>query len=102
LQAEDEIASSLVERELQLSSVSTGRNGLKDLPKASVKPGKKSPSLAASVSDTASKRKAKAKQAAPTSANTVKDEMNTGGVAKKPSGARVKRKERGQSESQSV
>jgi Protein of unknown function (DUF2934) len=101
LQAEDEIVSSLVEQELQLSFVSAGRKGLKDSPKASVKRGKKSSSRAASVSDTAAKRKAKTKHAAPTSAKTVKDEISTSD-AKKPSSAGVKRKERSKAESQSV
>jgi hypothetical protein len=100
LQAEDEIVSSLVEQELQLS-VSAGRKGLKDSPKASVKPGKKSSSRAASVSDTAAKRKAKTKHAAPTSAKTVNDEISTSD-AKKPSSAGVRRKERSKAESQSV
>jgi hypothetical protein len=89
------------QQELQLSSVPAGRKGLKDSPKASVKPGKKSPSRAASVSDTAAKRKAKIKQAAPTSAKTVKDKISTDD-AKKPSSAGVKRKERSESASQSV
>jgi hypothetical protein len=101
LQAEDEIVSSLVEQELQLSSESTSRKGRKDSPKASVKPGKKSPSRAASVSDTAAKRKTNTKQPAPTSAKTIKDEISTGD-AKKPSSAGVKKKERSKSESQSA
>ena len=101
LQAEDEIVSSLVEQELQLSSESTSRKGRRDFPKASAKPGKKSPSRAASVSDTAAKRKAKIKQAVPPGAKTVKDAISTGD-AKKPSSAGVKRKERSKAESQSV
>jgi Protein of unknown function (DUF2934) len=100
LQAEDEVVSSLVEQEFKLLSVSTGRKGLKGNPGESpkLKPAKKSQSRAASVSDTASKRKAKTKQAAPTSAKTVKGDMNTGGPAKKPSDARTRRKERSESE----
>ena len=101
LQAEDEIVSSLVEQELQISSESTSRKGRRDSPKASAKPGKKSPSRAASVSDTAAKRKTNTKQAAPTNAKTIKDEISTGD-AKKPSSAGVKKKERSKSESQSV
>ena len=101
LQAEDEIVSSLVEQELQLSSESTSRKGRRDFPKASAKPGKKSPSRAASVSDTAAKRKTSTKQAAPTNAKTIKDEISTGD-AKKPSSAGVKKRERSKSESQSV
>ena len=99
LQAEDEIVSSLVEQEL--SSESTSRKGRKDSPQANVKPGKKSPSRAASVSDTAANRKTNTKQAAPTNAKTIKDEISTGD-AKKPSSAGVKKKERSKSESQSV
>jgi Protein of unknown function (DUF2934) len=101
LQAEDEIVSSLVEQELQLSSESTSRKGRRDSPKASAKPRKKSPSRAASVSDTAAKRKTNTKQPAPTSAKTIKDEISTSD-AKKLSSAGVKRKERSKAESQSV
>ena len=106
LQAQDEVVSPLVELEFQLSSVSTGRKGLKgnlgESPKQRVKPVKKSQSRAASVSDAASKRKAKTKRAAPTSAKTVKGEMKTGGAAKKPSGASVNREERSKPESKSL
>ena len=103
LKAEGEIVSSLVEQELQLSSASTDRKGFKDKSREPrVKLGKKSQSRAASVSDTVSKRKAKTKQAGPTSAKTVKGEMNTGRAAKKPSGASMNRKERSRPESKSV
>ena len=106
LQAEDEVVSSLVEQEFQLSSVSTGRKGLKgnlgESPKPRVKPGKKSQSRAASISDAASKHQAKTKQAAPTSTKPVKGEMKTGGAAKKQSGASVNREERSKPESKSV
>jgi hypothetical protein len=95
---QDEIVSSLVDK-LQLSSEATKKN--RDSPKASVKPEKKSPSRAASVSDTVAKRKALTKQAASTSTKIVKDEISIGD-AKKPSSVGVKRKERSKSESQSV
>jgi hypothetical protein len=92
LQAEDEVVSSLVEQELQLLSVSTGRKGSKGKSREpKVKPSKKSQSHAAPVSDTASKRKAKTKQA-PTSAKAVKGQVNTGGAAKKPSDVNAKTK----------
>jgi Protein of unknown function (DUF2934) len=106
LQAEDEVVSPLVEQELQLSSASTGGKGLRgDLgqsPKPRVKPTKKSQSRAASISDTGSKRKAKTKQAVPTSAKTVKGETKTNRTEKKPAGASAKRKDRSESESKSV
>jgi DUF2934 family protein len=66
LQAEDEVVSSLIEQEFQLSSASRGPKRLKvnldETPKPRVKPGKKAQPPAASVSDTASKRKAKIKE----------------------------------------
>jgi len=103
LQAEDEVVSSLVEQEFQLSSVSTGRKGLKgnlgESPKPRVKPAKKSQSRAASVSDAASKRKAKTKQAAPTSAKTVKGEVNTDGATKESSEVNAKTRKHSDSES---
>ena len=103
LQAEGEIVSPLVEQELQLSSASPGWKGLKgnlgDSPEARIKSGKKSQPRVASVSDTASKRKAKTKQAVLTSAKTVKGETKTSRTAKKPADASAKRKERSESES---
>jgi Protein of unknown function (DUF2934) len=106
LQAEDEIVASLVEQALQPDSESTGRKGLKgnlgDSPKERVKPGKKSQSRAASLSGTASTRKARTKQAAPTSAKSAKGETNTSRTAKKPADASAKRKDRSESESKSV
>ena len=106
LQAEGEIIPPLVEQELQLSSASTGGKGLKgnlgESPKPRVKPGKKSQSRAASVSDTATKGKAKTKQAVPTNAKTVKGETKTSRTAKKPADASAKRKDRSESESKSV
>ena len=65
LQAEDEIVSSLAEKELQPDSEPTGGTGLKGnlghSPIARIKSGKKSQSRAASTSDTVSKSKARTK-----------------------------------------
>ena len=106
LQAEDEILSSLAEQELQPDSESTGGKGLKgnlgDSPKVRIKSGKKSRPSVALASDTASKGKARTKQAAPTSAKSAKGKTNTSRTAKKPADASAKRTERIEAESRSV
>jgi len=51
------------------------------------------------VSDAASKRKAKTKQAAPTSAKTVKGEVNTDGATKESSEVNAKTRKHSDSES---
>jgi Protein of unknown function (DUF2934) len=100
LQAEDEIVASLVEQELEPKSESReGKDFKGDSPEPPVKPGKKSQSRAASISETASQPKARTRQAAPTSAKTVKGETNTSQAAKKPSDASARRKEHSKPES---
>ena len=106
LQAEDEIVSSLAEKELQADSEPTGGTGLKGnlghSPIARIKSGKKSQSRAASTSDTVSKSKARTKQAAPTSAKSAKFKMNTSQTGKKSTDPSTKRKDPSESESKSV
>jgi Protein of unknown function (DUF2934) len=106
VQAEDEIVSALLEQELQPSSEPTGGNGFKGelgpRPRLRAKAGKKSKSRAASVSDTAPKRKAKVRPAGPISSRSVKKKTNTSRTAKKSSDVNAKRKERRESESRSA
>jgi hypothetical protein len=107
LRAEEEVISSLIDQEFQLSSASRGPKrltvNLGETPKPRVKSVKKAQSRAASHSDTSSTRNAMTKEITPTTfAKTVKDEISTAGAAKKPSGTGVKRKERSKSESRSI
>lgn len=105
LRAENEIVSSLVEKELQLLSESAERQGFEGKPSRSPKPRvkreKASQSGAASISGTA-KPTATARQAKPSVAKAVKKEKKSTRTVRKPSDVSTGTKEGRDPESPSV
>lgn len=105
LRAENEIVSSLVEKELQLLSESAERQGFKNKPSKSpklrVKREKASQSGPAPISETA-KPKTKTRQAEPAVAKAGKKEKKTTRTVRKQSDASARTKEGREPESSSV